>query len=89
MQVTRVNWLRAKARSKRWEEEVMILQHEMMWTQMWFEHQILKWGRRMEVAQTASKKGHHAYAAKQVRTWSRFQEHARTQFSKVGKIDTK
>ena len=88
-QVTRVNWLRAKARKTRWEEEVVILQHEMTWTQMWFEHQMIKWKGRMEAANLASKMGHHAYAAKQVRIWSEFGQHARTEFGKVKKIVTK
>src|ERR1700741_4062126 len=64
-QVTRVNWLRAKARSKRWEEEVLLLQNEMIWTQRWFGHNKKKWEARMEGARIASKAGHHAYAAKQ------------------------
>jgi hypothetical protein len=84
--VTRVNWLRAKARSKRWKEEVLILQHEMVWTQMWFEHQQKVWEGRMKGALDTSKVGHHAYAAKQARVWRRFKEHACTEFEKVGRI---
>jgi hypothetical protein len=75
--VTRVNWLRAKARSKRWEEEVLILKHEMIWTKLWFGHQKKTWEDRME---GATKPGHHAYAAKQVRIWSQFGEHAKKEF---------
>jgi hypothetical protein len=88
-EVTRVNWLRAKARYKRWEEEVLILKHEMIWTQKWFEHQKQKWEKRMEDAKMASRMGHHAYAAKQVRIWSRFGEHAGTEFGNVSKSVTK
>jgi hypothetical protein len=88
-EVTRVNWLRAKARNKRWEEEVLILKHEMIWTQMWFEHHKQKWEKRMVVAKMALRMGHHAYAAKQVRIWSRFWEHARTEFENVSKIAAK
>jgi hypothetical protein len=88
-EVTRVNWLRAKARHKRWEEEVLILKHEMMWTQRWFEHHKNKWEMRREDAKLASKMGHHAYAAKQVSIWSRFGEHARTEFGNVCKIATR
>jgi hypothetical protein len=75
--VTRVNWLRAKARSKRWEEEVVILKHEMIWTQLWFAHQKRRWEERMETAKLTSKLGHHAYAAKQAGVWSKFWEHAK------------
>jgi hypothetical protein len=85
-EVTRVNWLRAKARNKRWEEEGLILKHEMIWTQQWFEHHKQKWEKRMEDAKRASRMGHHAYAAKQVRIWLRFGEHARTEFENVCKI---
>ncbi len=63
--VTRVNWLRAKARSKRWQEEVLILQHEMVWTQMWFEHQQEVWEKRMQDALDGSKMGHHMQQNKQ------------------------
>jgi hypothetical protein len=81
--VTRVNWLRAKARSKRWEEEVLILKHEMIWTKLWFEHQKRIWEERIERATEASKLGHRAYAAKQARIWSQFLEHAKTQFGSI------
>jgi hypothetical protein len=88
-EVTRVNWLRAKARNKRWEEELLILKHEMIWTEKWFEHHQQKWEERMEGAKIASKMGHHAYAAKQVNIWSKFGEHARKEFAKAGKATTK
>jgi len=81
--VTRVNWLRAKARSNRWEEEVLILKHEMIWTKLWFGHQKKKWEERMEMATVASKLGHRAYAAKQARIWSQFLEHAKTEFGGI------
>jgi hypothetical protein len=88
-EVTRVNWLRAKAHYKQWEEEVLILKHEMIWTQKWFEHQKQKWEGRMGDAKMSSRMGHHAYAAKQVRIWSRFGEHARTEFEILSKIAAK
>lgn len=78
--VTRVNWLRAKAHSKRWEEEVLILKHEMVWTQLWFGHQKKMWEERQQAAKAASRVGHHAYAAKQARIWSQFLEHAKREF---------
>jgi hypothetical protein len=82
--VNRVNWLRAKARSKRWEEEVLILKHEMVWTQLWFLHHKKKWEERMRVATMASKPGHVAYAAKQARVWSQLWEHARKELGNDG-----
>jgi hypothetical protein len=83
MSVNRVNWLRAKARSKRWEEEVLILKHEMMWTKLWFGHQKSKWEERIKIATLTSKLGHQAYAAKQARIWSQFLDHAKTEFGSI------
>ena len=40
----------------------------------------------MKGALEASKMGHHAYAAKQVRIWRRFTEHAQAEFDKVDRI---
>ena len=84
--VNRVNWLRAKARHQRWQEEVQILEHEMMWTQQWFCHQKSKWQQRMRAAEVESKPGHYAYAAKQVGIWSQFWETARIEFSDIANI---
>ncbi|KAG1826698.1 hypothetical protein EV424DRAFT_1319447, partial [Suillus variegatus] len=39
----RVNWLKAKARWNRWEEELSLVQHEMGWTVSWFKYQEEKW----------------------------------------------
>ena len=78
--VTRVNWLRAKARSKRWEEEVLILKHEIIWTKLWFEHQKSRWEERLRKAMSVSKLGHQAYAAKQARIWSQFVEDVEMEF---------
>ena len=36
--VYRVNWLRAKARFDRWDEEDEIVRSEMRWTLLYFEH---------------------------------------------------
>jgi hypothetical protein len=80
--VTRVNWLRAKARTERWQEEVLILQHEMVWTERWFEHQMNEWGKRMH-PNDESKLGHQAYAAKQASIWKHFRDHAQREFSTV------
>jgi hypothetical protein len=86
--VNRVNWLRAKARSKRWEEEILILKHEMIWTQLWFGHQKKKREARMEMAIVASKPGHRAYAAKQAKIWAQFLEHAQTEFVSIDGISS-
>jgi hypothetical protein len=84
--VTRVNWLRAKACSKQWEEEILILKHEMIWTQMWFGHQKKKWEERMDMPTVVSKLGHQAYAAKQASIWSQCLEHAKRDFGGIDGI---
>ena len=67
--VYRVNFLRAKARYDRWDEELKIVQHEMQWCVLYFEHQMEIWGER---AQAATREGPRAYAHKQVAMWQKF-----------------
>ena len=73
-----MNWLRAKARHQRWKEEVTILENEMVWIKLWFEHQIEVWEDR-EKRSTSS--GHRIFAAKQVWVWKRFLSDARQSFA--------
>jgi hypothetical protein len=77
----RVNWLRAKARHQRWEEEIEIVKHEMIWTQLWFDHQRQVWDRREKDAILSMRKGHEVYAAKQVWVWSQFLDDAKKSFA--------
>ena len=70
--VYRVNWLRAKARRDRWNEELLIIKHEMKWTILWFEHQMKEWQGRLGRGVEEKKPGHVAYAEKQVAMWKRF-----------------
>jgi hypothetical protein len=79
--VTRVNWLRARARHQRWEEEIQLLQHEMTWTQLWFEQQQQMWKKRHRSTISQMCKGHEVYAAKQVWVWSQFLHDARNSFA--------
>ena len=67
--VYRVNWLRAKARVDRWEEEVKLVQHEMQWTVKWFENQHHIWGGRAEASMDKGEVGHASYAWKQQEMW--------------------
>ncbi|KAG1738158.1 uncharacterized protein EDB91DRAFT_1054793 [Suillus paluster] len=43
-----VNWLQAKARWQRWEEELSLVQHEMGWTVSWFRQKKDEWDRRYQ-----------------------------------------
>ncbi|KAF8463731.1 hypothetical protein DFH94DRAFT_686719 [Russula ochroleuca] len=68
----RVNWLRAKAHHDRWNEELLIVQHEMKWTILWFKHQVKEWKARLNKSTEENKLGHVAYAEKQVAMWKMF-----------------
>jgi hypothetical protein len=75
--------LRAKARHQRWKEEITILEHEMKWTELWFQHQIQVWQERKKVATDSLSDGHKVYAAKQVWVWKSFLDDARNSFQKA------
>lgn len=72
--VYRVNWLRAKARYTRWQEEENLVSHEMQWTINWFKHQEVTWQKRMDSLQQSGQatSGLHCYAEKQRHLWSEF-----------------
>ena len=77
-EVERVNWLRAKARHQCWKEEVTILENEMVWIKLWFEHQIQVWEDRKK---TSTSSGHMVFAAKQVWVWKKVLSDARQSFA--------
>jgi hypothetical protein len=82
--VTRVNWLRARARHQRWKEEIEIVKHEMIWTQLWLNHQKQAWEKRQEDARLLlDHQGHQIYAAKQVWVWSQFGDDAKKAFADI------
>jgi len=69
--------LKAKARWKRWEEELTLVKHEMGWTTCWFKHQKEIWERR---SMESIKPGHRAYANQQALMWEKFVSEAETSF---------
>ncbi|KAG2126995.1 hypothetical protein BD769DRAFT_1357460, partial [Suillus cothurnatus] len=73
----RVNWLKAKARWNRWEEELSLVQHKMWWTVSWFKYQEEKWQLHWH---QATKPGHQPYAHKQVLMWKAFAAEADEKF---------
>ena len=79
--VYRVNWLTAKARVDRWQEEQILVKHEMQWTILWFQNQANIWMERSEREDGFLPIGHKAYAAKQQKLWSAFQRKSLEQFS--------
>ena len=84
--VYRVNWLRAKARFDRWNEELILVPHEMQWTVLWFEYQSKVWTKRATESVGQGKEGHRAYAFKQVEMWDKFSAQGRKSF--LGKMVT-
>lgn len=83
--VYRVNWLRAKARHARWEEEVRLLKLEMGWIVNWFAHKKMQWQSRVEGVEkdddTAS--GLISYAARQQSHWHSFEQTAAERFQRL------
>jgi hypothetical protein len=78
--VYRVSWLRAKARYDRWDEEFLIVRHEMRWTILWFKYQLKEWSRRSAESEGQEKAGKRAYAEKQIAMWKMFAEEAESGF---------
>jgi hypothetical protein len=78
--VYRVNWLRAKARSDRWAEELKIVKKEMEWTMNWLERQVMEWQKRGNKSGEEGLRGHKCYAEKQQVMWSTMLEQAAREF---------
>lgn len=70
--VYRVSWLRAKARFDRWDEELLWVRNEMLWTLLWYKHAREAWENRAARADEEGKMGHAAYAWKQAELWKEF-----------------
>jgi hypothetical protein len=66
-----VNWLRTKARYDRWNEELIIVTHEMRWALAWFARQESEWSRRALWAEMQHMSGHKCYAETQIIKWRR------------------
>ena len=79
--VYRVNWLKAKSRVDRWQEEVILVQKEMQWTLLWFQNQANLWRERGEREDSILPMGHTAYAKKQYKLWNTFQTKSSERFA--------
>ena len=80
--VYRVNWLRARARAQRWDEEKVIVAKEMDWVIRTFGFMREAWEERAR-KMGDEKLGHKAYAMKEAERWQRWAETARVEFAKV------
>ncbi|KAG1779894.1 hypothetical protein EV702DRAFT_1043283 [Suillus placidus] len=76
-----VHWLRAKALKDRWEEEHLLVQHEMNWTCDFFMHKAEEWIRLG--ALTEDKVGHLAYAVWQCKMYQCLCQDAMDSFNKA------
>ncbi|TFK60900.1 hypothetical protein BDN72DRAFT_778834, partial [Pluteus cervinus] len=62
----RIEWCKSRARAKRWQEEVLLLQEEMKRVLMFFETEVQVWRSRAEYQKgTDDGDGRHAYACQQ------------------------
>src|SRR5712664_3322005 len=83
LQVYRVNWLRAKARMDRWQEEVTLVQNETRWMHLWLEYHGKIWEGREKESEQEGLKGHACYAWKQVQMLARMANEAMDVYSRV------
>lgn len=78
----RVHWLFARAMKTRWNEELILVRHEMVWTWMFFENRSKQWSGWAKEASTAEHfAGHAAYARKQSALWTKLASTAHTNFA--------
>ena len=80
--VYRVNWLRARARAQRWNEEKAIVVKEMEWVVRTFEYMTEVWKVRARNVGN-ERPGHKAYAIREAEMWRRWAETARADFNVV------
>lgn len=83
LSVQRVHWLRARAQKKRWEEELILVKHEMEWTSRYFLHRARLWHERYEDRDV--RKGPKAYAARQSAQWKQLAAEAEHIFRLVNR----
>lgn len=81
-QVYRVNWLRARAKQRRWSEELILTQNEMEWTTRFFYFKSRQW-RRWGAALTRPSAGQVAYVEKQMAMWENMGAEAYREFLHV------
>ncbi|KAG2127671.1 hypothetical protein DEU56DRAFT_758558 [Suillus clintonianus] len=81
--VYRVNWLWTKALCNRWNEEVILVKHEMQWSINFFNHRAKQWLGHMRNATSAGLTGHACYAARQSHIYEQLAAHAEDSFQKM------
>jgi hypothetical protein len=81
--VYRVNWLRTKALRDRWNEELILVKHEMQWSINFFNHRAKQWLSHMHNATSAGLTGHTCYAARQSHIYHQLAAHAEDAFRTI------
>lgn len=81
--VNRVHWLRARAQQQRWNEELILVGHEMDWTVRYYIYQSTIWKDRKKVAEGMRDSGAAVYAAKKDAMWMLMAVTAADQFQNV------
>ncbi|KAG1892841.1 uncharacterized protein F5891DRAFT_986362 [Suillus fuscotomentosus] len=79
----RVNWLWTKALCDRWNEEVILVKHEMQWSVNFFTYKAKQWLSLMDNATYTGLTGHACYAARQCHIYRQLAAHAAESFQKV------
>ncbi|KAG2048430.1 hypothetical protein BDR06DRAFT_895550 [Suillus hirtellus] len=78
-----VNWLRTKALCDHWNEEVILVKHEMQWMINFFKHKAKQWLAHMDNAALNEMTGHACYAARQSQIYHDLARHAADLFGKL------
>ncbi|THU79459.1 hypothetical protein K435DRAFT_697752 [Dendrothele bispora CBS 962.96] len=76
--VYKVNYLRARARWDRWQEELILVKKEMEWRITWFEHAHEVWTKRSKLEDMSE--GAKVYAKLQAQKWGMFATRSRRAF---------
>jgi hypothetical protein len=72
--VYRIHWLQAKARHDRWQEELSLTEHEMVWISRFFRFKANEWKDRAMAAGNEGKAGHAAYGLRQSIQWGKMED---------------
>ena len=85
--VKRVHWLRARSQKNRWEEEFLLVCHEMQWTTRYFVHLSSMWEDRFRGNSSlpGAGAGAVAYAARQAALWKQMGIAAENLFARVNR----
>ncbi|KAG1722296.1 hypothetical protein EDB19DRAFT_1645857, partial [Suillus lakei] len=78
-----VNWLRTKALHDCWNEEVVLVKHEMQWSINFFNYRAKQWLSHMHNATSPGLTGHTCYAARQSHIYDQLAVHAEDSFWKM------